>query len=120
MFFVSITTPTQYDVHRYGYEEDEDSLQTGHIFALITGEAIGSHYIKEGVVKSHYRVKKNLGSRLEKVDLNKATSGTIILKYRDGDICKSDRYKSSVELICDMTENASGKLEQVPSNDSTL
>lgn len=121
MFFVSLANPVKYDVERFGYEEDAEGIEDGHVFGLIAGEETGNRYIKEGVLKSHYRVKKNLGSKLEKVELKEVvSSGNVKLVYKDGDVCGSTRYKTVINLICDMTEKTSGKLEHVPFDDDSI
>jgi hypothetical protein len=118
---MSLSSPVEFDVEKFGYEEDEDSIEDGYIFGLIRGEVIGNHYIKEGVIKSHYRVKKNLGSKLEKVDFSQVSAGIIKLTYKDGDVCGTKRYKTQIQLLCEVSEKTSAKLEQLPSdNDSIL
>jgi len=121
MFFVSLVSPMEFDIEKFGYEEDEDSIEVGHVFGLVREEDIENYYVREGITKSHYRVKKNLGSKLEKIDFSQIDSGVIKLTYKDGDMCGTERYKAQILLICEVSERASGKLEPLSlNNDSTF
>lgn len=120
MFFVSLVNPMEFDVEKYEYEEDESSIDVGHIFGLFPEEEIESGNFREGIAKSHYRIKRNLGSTLKSIKFDKAKSeGKIVLEYEDGDPFNGSRCTTKINLICDSSITES-KLEYSPINSNNM
>jgi hypothetical protein len=104
LFFLSLSKPMEYDVDKYEYEENDESIQEGHIFALISSaktgdEGIGS--IKQPHKKTHIREKRNLGAKLKSIDVSNLKNEEITLQYGDGDACGKEKYQVNVTLVCD-------------------
>jgi len=122
MIFMSLARPMEYDVEKYEYEDLANSIEEGHIFELLSGERIDANPVnnKEGMKKTHYRLKKNLGSRLESVDFKNYTEGRITLKFVEGDKCGKQHYETNVILVCDKTVQSLNKLEHLEDQSSGI
>ncbi len=121
MYFFSLSKPMEYDVEKYEYEEDAVTVDEGHVFALMTGEKEDVVTSKDSLRKTHYRVKKNLGSKLQSVDIKNISMGEVTLEYVDGDQCEAGRrYSSRVKLACDKSVQSLARVESaVDPNSST-
>lgn len=100
MIFLSLQKPFLFDVENFEYEEMEDSIKEGHIFALETIQQ--KKEISSSTHLSHYRVLRNLGSRLKSFGISNWIEGKVFLLYEDGDMCnESSRYSTEIILVCD-------------------
>ncbi len=118
-FFLSLSAPLAYDVEKYQYESESESTETGHVFALFptTGDhkhvGFSAPSLKKGKKeqKTRHYLKKNLGARLDSIDLTHAPAGNITFRYKDGDICENlVRYSAEVTLVCDKDPQAQNVL----------
>ena len=113
LFFFSLVRPISYDVERYQYESSTGNLEEGHVFALLpeTNEHQHVSLLKEPIRTSTHYIKKNIGSKLEKIDLSNWSKGAITLIYSEGDACGNTRYSSYVTLECETTAPSFSRVE---------
>ena len=120
MFFFSLEKPAIFDVEKYEYEESEESVEEGHIFALITVNT-SANLIQTGTRKSHYRTIRNLGSHFRSLNISNLSSGEINLEYEDGDICDDDiRYSAKIKIICDKNAASLSQIVYLPENSTSI
>lgn len=115
MFFFSLEKPSVFDVENYEYEETDESVEEGHIFALVTINSSQSLQESQSSRKTHYRSIKNLGSRFRALDISNWSQGEIGLEYEEGDVCEDDiRYSSKIKIICDKKSPSLSQLVLLP------
>ncbi len=103
MFFFSPKSAVELDIGSYEYEEEETSIVDGHVFGLVTVTAEETPTnVSHTRGKTHYRVKKNLGSKLAGISFENFTTGEITFSYEEGDMCQGEtRYSTNITFVCD-------------------
>lgn len=118
MYFFSLFRPMEYDVEKYEYEADDDddnTVQEGHIFLLETldKQATSVSDTRETLRRTHYRARRNLGSRLQGIDTSQLAAGEVTLRYVHGDPCGEGRHEARIRLICDRTVQSLSHVESL-------
>lgn len=114
MFFFSLEKPSTFEIEKYEYEETDDSVEDGHIFALVS---ISPTENTPSSRKTHYRQIRNLGSHFESINFSNISQGgsELTIAYKDGDICDGDvRYSSQITIACDKSTKSLSQLVYDP------
>ena len=93
--------PRKFDADQEEFRKIENAVEEGHIFALFPSR---KNVEDSGEIRreSHFRVKKNIGSRLASFQEKTKGKREIELRYVGGDICYGDAtYESVINLVCD-------------------
>lgn len=120
MFFFSLEKPVVFDVEKYEYEESDDTVEEGHIFALITVNS-SQNLMQTNSRKSHYRTIRNLGSHFRSLNISNLSPGEMVFGYEDGDICEDEtRYSANIRIICDKNSTSLSQLVFLPENSTSI
>jgi len=122
LYFFSPRKIIEFDTELYEYEENLNDLQNGHIFALvIVKNEENIENTNAATNRGHYRIKKNLGSKLLAINYENYTESEIMFRYGEGDICKGNqRYETKITFVCDSHMLSASRLEIVKNSDRIL
>ncbi len=102
VFFLSLQRAAKFDADKYEFQHQHGTLDRGHVFALVSAPEEET----ETQLKTHYRVRRNLGSKLTGIDV-KAMERQIVLEFGDGDYCQGMvRHRTKVILMCNKNRDA--------------
>ena len=121
MYFFSAKDAAKFEIDAYEYEEEGDSIEDGHIFVLQTvRDESELTSVDQSRTKTHYRIKRNLGSQLTNIKFGDWKNGEIMLEYGEGDICEGDtRFYTRISFVCDKSEKSLSHVVHIPQNSSS-